>query len=105
MEFLVTTELISTDVPPEHKALLYADERKRGIELAREGAIANIWRIPGAPYKTVSIRIADDPAQLQQALESLPMFDWLKIEVIALATHPIMEAASAADASTSDATK
>jgi muconolactone D-isomerase len=97
MEFLVTTELISTDVPPEHKARLYADERRRGIELAREGTIANIWRIPGAPYKTVSIRIAEDPAELQQSLESLPMFDWLKIDVIALATHPIMQAASAPD--------
>ena len=94
MEFLVTTELISSSVPPAEKAKLYADERQRGIELAREGAIANIWRIPGAPYKTVSIRIAETPAELQQHLESLPMFDWLKIEVIALATHPIMDAAA-----------
>lgn len=94
MEFLVTTELISSSVPLDQKATLYADERKRGIELAREGAIANIWRIPGAPYKTVSIRVADNPAELQQHLESLPMFDWLKIEVVALATHPIMEAAA-----------
>jgi muconolactone D-isomerase len=95
MEFLVTTELVlPSGVPPEDKARLYAEERQRGIELARDGSIRNIWRIPGAPYKTVSIRIADDPAQLQLALESLPMFDWLKIDVIALATHPIMEAAA-----------
>lgn len=94
MEFLVTTELISSSVPPAEKAKLYADERQRGIELAREGVIANIWRIPGAPFKTVSIRIADDPAELQRSLESLPMFDWLKIDVIALAPHPIMDAAA-----------
>jgi muconolactone D-isomerase len=92
MEFLVTTELQSTGVPPEDKARLYAAERQRGIALAQEGAIKSIWRIPGAPYKTVSIRVADDPAAMQLQLESLPMYDWLKIDVIALATHPIMEA-------------
>jgi muconolactone D-isomerase len=93
MEFLVTTELrLPAGVPPDEKARLYAAERARGIELAREGAIHAIWRIPGAPYKTVSIRIADDPAGMQLQLESLPMYDWLKIEVIALAAHPIMDA-------------
>ena len=32
MEFLVTTELISSSVPPAEKAKLYADERQRGME-------------------------------------------------------------------------
>jgi muconolactone D-isomerase len=98
MEFLVTTELaLPSGVPPEDKARLYAEERQRGIDLAREGAIRQIWRIPGAPYKTVSIRIADTPEELQLHLESLPMFDWLKIEVIALAYHPIMDAAPSSE--------
>jgi muconolactone delta-isomerase len=92
MEFLVTTELLPGGVPPAEKARLYAEERRRGIDLARDGAIKSIWRIPGAPYKTVSIRIAEDPAAMQAHLESLPMYDWLKVEVIALASHPIMDA-------------
>jgi muconolactone delta-isomerase len=37
----------------------------------------------------VSIRHAVDPAALQLDLESLPVFHWLKIEVTALAHHPI----------------
>ena len=90
-EFLVTTEL---QVPagqfePEERARLYAEERQRGIELHRQGAIERIWRIPGAPYRTVSIRKAPDAASLQADLESLPLFDFLRIEVTALAAHPI----------------
>jgi muconolactone delta-isomerase len=31
------------------------------------------------------------PAQLQADLESLPLFDWLTIEVTPLTPHPVME--------------
>lgn len=93
MEFLVTTELnLPAGVDPVERDRLFAEERARGFQLKAEGSIARIWRIPGAPWKTVSIRIADDPAALQRDLETLPVFHWLKIEVIALATHPIDEA-------------
>lgn len=90
MEFLVTTELnLPAGVDPVERDRLFALERQRGFELKRDGSIVRIWRIPGAPWKTVSIRQAPDPAALQRDLETLPVFHWLKIEVIALAEHPI----------------
>ena len=93
MEFLVTTELnLPPGIDPTERDRLFAAERQRGFELKREGSIVHIWRIPGAPWKTVSIRRAEDPAALQRDLETLPVFLWLKVEVIALATHPIEEA-------------
>ncbi|MFC0527689.1 muconolactone Delta-isomerase family protein [Phytohabitans kaempferiae] len=92
LEFLVTTELRPVvGLAPEERARLYREERERGFELARSGAIRQIWRIPGAPYRTVSIRVAPTVAALQADLESLPLFDWLKIEVTPLAAHPLSE--------------
>jgi muconolactone D-isomerase len=94
LEFLVTTELRPViGVPPDELARLYREERERGFDLVRSGAIRQIWRIPGAPYRTVSIRVAPTVAQLQEDLESLPLFDWLKIEVSPLGEHPLMQAA------------
>ncbi len=90
MEFLVTTELnLPAGVDPEERDRLFAAERQRGFELKREGSIERIWRIPGAPWKTVSIRHASDAAALQRDLETLPVFLWLKIDVVPLARHPI----------------
>lgn len=94
LEFLVTTELRPViGVPEEELKRLYREERQRGFDLVAEGAIRQIWRIPGAPYRTVSIRVAPDMAKLQADIESLPLFDWLKIEVTPLAPHPLMEQA------------
>jgi muconolactone D-isomerase len=92
LEFLVTTELTPvTGIDPVELKRLYVAERQRGFDLVAEGSITQIWRIPGAPYKTVSIRVAPDIAKLQADLESLPLFDWLKIEVTALTPHPVIE--------------
>lgn len=92
-EFLVTTRLRSTsDLSADELATLFAQERERGYELVRSGAIKQIWRIPGAPYRTVSIRVAPDAGALQADLESLPLFHWLDIEVLPLANHPLMDA-------------
>jgi muconolactone D-isomerase len=89
-EFLVTTELrLPQGIDPDEKQRLFSAERARGIELLDEGAIDRIWRIPGAPYRTVSIRRAADVAALQDHLESLPLFNWLRIEVVPLTPHPI----------------
>jgi muconolactone D-isomerase len=92
LEFLVTTELRPiTGIDPAEVKRLYVLERQRGFELFASGAIKQIWRIPGAPYRTVSIRLAPDVATLQADLESLPLFDWLSIRVTPLTPHPVME--------------
>ena len=92
LEFLVTTELMPVaGIDPAELKRLYVAERQRGFDLFAEGAIKQIWRIPGAPFRTVSIRVAPDVAKLQADLESLPLFSWLKIEVTPLTPHPVME--------------
>jgi muconolactone D-isomerase len=92
LEFLVTTELRPvTGIAPDELKRLYTEERQRGFDLFASGAIKQMWRVPGAPYRTVSIRVAPDIARLQADIESLPLFDWLKIEVTPLTPHPVME--------------
>lgn len=92
LEFLVTTELRPiVGMDPAELKRLYVAERQRGFDLFAAGAIKQIWRIPGAPYRTVSIRTAPDVATLQADLESLPLFSWLIIEVTPLTPHPVME--------------
>ena len=99
LEFLVTTELRPVvGMAADELRELYVAERQRGIELKESGAIKQIWRIPGAPYRTVSIRTAPDIATLQADIESLPLFDWLVIEVTPLAQHPIMDGTGIPDA-------
>lgn len=88
MEFLVRTELhLPPGLDPAEKDRLFALERARGFELKRSGAIDRIWRLPGAPFQSISIRTAPDVDSLQADLQSLPMFDWLSIQVTALASH------------------
>jgi muconolactone D-isomerase len=98
LEFLVTTELRQVvGIDPAELKGLYVAERQRGFDLFASGAIKQIWRIPGAPFRTVSIRTAPDVAQLQADLESLPLFDWLTIDVTPLTPHPVMQGKAVPD--------
>lgn len=88
MEFLVRIEvhwLPGTD--PEEVARLTAAERARAGELAAEGRIRRLWRIPGR-WANWGIWEAADATALHQALSSLPLFSRSSVEVHPLAAHP-----------------
>jgi muconolactone D-isomerase len=88
MEFLVHIEVRwPPDGDPEKRDRLVAAEAARARELAADGTIKRLWRIPGrrANYGLWS---ADDATALHTAISSLPFYPWLDVEVIALAEHP-----------------
>ncbi|CAN5716940.1 muconolactone Delta-isomerase family protein [soil metagenome] len=88
MEFLVHIEIRwPADGDAEQLERVTAAERRRAAELTKDGLIQRLWRVPGrrANYGLWSAADAD---ALHGALSSLPMFPWLDIEVIPLATHP-----------------
>jgi muconolactone D-isomerase len=88
MEFLVHIEVrYPADGDPEELGSLVAAERLRGAELAAEGRIRRMWRIPGRTANW-GIWEAPDATALHAALMSLPFFKWLEIEVHPLAQHP-----------------
>jgi muconolactone D-isomerase len=88
MEFLVRSEnRLPPDTPEELRERLRKGERERAMELRAAGVLKRLWRVPGR-NATVGLYEADDPAELHDALASLPMWPWLDVTVEALATHP-----------------
>ncbi|MPY57645.1 muconolactone Delta-isomerase family protein [Streptomyces spongiae] len=88
MEFLVRTEnKLPVDTPDDIREGLRKAERERARELREAGLLKRLWRVPGR-NATVGLYEAADPAELHDALVSLPMWKWMDITVEALATHP-----------------
>jgi muconolactone D-isomerase len=88
VEFLVRSEnRLPPTTPPQQREELRAGERARAQELRDAGILKRLWRVPGR-NATVGLYEAEDPAQLHDALMSLPMAPWLDVTVEALATHP-----------------
>lgn len=88
MEFLVHIEVRwPPDGDPEEVRRLTAAERLRGRELAAEGRIRRMWRIPGRRANW-GLWDAPDATELHAAIASLPFFPYLEVEVIPLAAHP-----------------
>ena len=88
MEFLVHIEVRwPSDGDPEEARRLTAAERLRGRELAAEGRIRRMWRIPGRRANW-GLWDAPDATELHAAISSLPFFPYLEVEVIPLAAHP-----------------
>lgn len=88
MEFLVRIE-VHWPADGDQRALseLTAAERARARNLAEEGRIRRLWRIPGRRANW-GLWEAPDATVLHRAIESLPMFPWLSVEVHPLALHP-----------------
>ncbi len=88
MEFLVEiSNGWPADGDPARGKDLAAAESKRAAELAKDGILRKLWRIPGT-RQNVGLWEASDATALHQALSSLPFFPWLTITVRPLAAHP-----------------
>ncbi|TPQ23671.1 muconolactone Delta-isomerase family protein [Streptomyces sporangiiformans] len=88
MEFLVRTEnTLPPDTPFDVSEDLRMRERARAVQLREAGILKRLWRVPGR-NATIGLYEAADPAELHDALVSLPMWKWMDITVEALATHP-----------------
>lgn len=88
MEFLVEIEVHwPADGDPDERSRLIAAEGKRGAELAAEGIIKRLWRIPGQ-WANVGLWEARDASELHDAIASLPFYPWLDVVVRPLAAHP-----------------
>jgi muconolactone D-isomerase len=89
VEFLVH---IAIDLPPTMEAVEQARlrhaEQVRGRELQAAGLLTRIWRDPGRAANW-SIYSVPDASALHEALSSLPLWPWMRIEVHPLARHPL----------------
>lgn len=89
MDFLVEISVtLPTDMPEEFRDRMVAAERIRGAELADEGFIRAIWRVPGQ-FANRAIWSAPDATVLHQAISSLPLWKYCDVKVTSLAHHEL----------------
>jgi muconolactone D-isomerase len=88
MLFHVTmTVRVPPDLDPEKVCELSEREHERAAELQHQGKWLHLWRIAGQ-RANVSIFKVDDPGELHEILESLPLRPYMAVEVSALCKHP-----------------
>ena len=88
MQFLLHIEVTwPPDGDPDEKERRIKAEAVRARELAAEGVIKRLWRIPGQ-WATWGLWEAADATALHTAITSLPMWPYLDVEVFPLADHP-----------------
>jgi muconolactone D-isomerase len=66
---------------------LSAQEHERAKELQMQHKWLHLWRVAGK-YANISVFDVDSPAELHEILNSLPLYPFMEVEVIALCRHP-----------------
>ena len=87
-EFLVTfTISIPKGTPSQAVDETEAREAQRAKELAGQGHLLRLWRLPGES-RSLGLWNAGDPAEMQAILTSLPLDPWMTDETTPLTPHP-----------------
>ena len=87
-EFLTTfTISVPAGTPAQAVADTEAREARRVQELAGQGHVLRLWRLPGRS-RALGLWNAGSPAELQAFLTSLPMDPWMTVETTPLSRHP-----------------
>jgi len=88
VEFLTS---LATTVPEGSPDQTVVDtmerEATRASALAEQGHLLRLWRLPG-DGRTLGLWQAQDAAELQAILESLPLYSWMTVETTPLTHHP-----------------
>ena len=87
-EFLTTfTVTIPDGMPDQMIDDADAGEARRARELAAQGHLLRLWRLPGRS-RALGLWNAGSPADMQAFLKSLPMDPWMTVETTPLSQHP-----------------
>ena len=87
-EFLTTfTITVPEGTPDQAVEDTEAREAARARELAGQGHLLRLWRLPGEG-RALGLWRARDAAGMQVILESLPLDAWMSVETTPLTQHP-----------------
>jgi muconolactone delta-isomerase len=87
-EFLTTfTTSVPEGTPSQTVDDTEAREAQRAKELAGQGHLLRLWRLPGES-RSLGLWNARDPAEMQAILKSLPLDPWMTVETTPLTRHP-----------------
>jgi muconolactone delta-isomerase len=96
-EFLTTFTITIPDGTPEPTVVqTEAREAERAKELAGQGHLRRLWKLPGVG-RSLGLWRADDTSAMQAILASLPLEAWMTAETTPLSEHP-SDPASTSDA-------
>lgn len=88
MDFLVNIVIdIPTELPQAEQEALKLAERARANELAEQGTLVRLWRVPGRTANW-GLWAAENVNGLDQALRTLPLHPYMSITIHPLALHP-----------------
>jgi muconolactone delta-isomerase len=93
-EFLTTfTISVPAGTPAQTVDDTEAREARRANDLARQGHLLRLWRLPGRSRaldlsRALGLWNAGSPAELRAFLTSLPMDPWMTVETTPLSRHP-----------------
>ena len=86
-EFLTTfTVTIPEGTPAQTVEDTKAREAERVHELARQGHLLRLWALPGG--RSLGLWQAQDAAEMQAILKSLPLDAWMTVQTRPLTRHP-----------------
>jgi muconolactone delta-isomerase len=91
MEYLVTmTTRVPDGTPAPDVDGIRAREAAHTRDLAAQGRVLRLWRPPLGPgeWRTIGLFDADDAADLERTLASMPLRVWRTDEVSPLGVHP-----------------
>jgi muconolactone delta-isomerase len=80
------TSEIPDDAPKQEVDAAEAGEARRTRELAGQGHLVRLWRLPDG--RALGLWRAADEAEMQTILDSLPLNRWLSTVVTPLTAHP-----------------
>ena len=83
-EFSVT---VPAGTPSEAVDQSNAREASRTRDLAAEGHLRRLWRLPGQDH-ALGLWRAHNDSEMQSVLASLPLADWMNVQVTPLTPHP-----------------
>jgi muconolactone delta-isomerase len=87
-EFLTTFVIdVPEGTPDRAVEETEAREAERAEELAGQGHLRRLWRLPGRG-RSLGLWQAASPAQLQAILRSLPLDPWMTVQTTPLTPHP-----------------
>lgn len=78
---------LPTTMPQEQSTQLKSDEKAMFQALQASGKWRHIWRIAGQ-YANISIFDVASVEELHATVSALPLFPYMKIEILPLCRHP-----------------
>jgi muconolactone delta-isomerase len=88
-EFLTTFAIaVPQGVPEDVVTETFAAEGRRAAELAEQGHLLRLWRLPAGGPDALGLWRAGDASEMGAILESLPLDAWMTVETTPLTPHP-----------------